>query len=312
MFDVNTLIVSIINFISTDLRTATPILLTALGLILMERSGIVDIGAEGKMLIGALAGAAGSYYFGSAWAGLFLAMFSAGLVGLLFAYLVVTLKASQIVVGAAINIFGLGITSTFARIVFGLNVAPPAIDTFKIIKIPVLSSIPLLGPSIFNQSVIVYLTLILVPLIYFFLYRTALGLKIRAVGEHPKAADTLGVNVFKIRYGTIIVGSMLAGAAGAFLSLALLSFFVEGMVAGRGFIALAAVIFGKWNPFGVLGASLLFGAGNAIQLKLAVLGTDIPYQIFLMIPYLLTVAALAGFVGKAIPPAASGRPYIKS
>lgn len=301
----------VINFIATDLRTATPILLAAIGLVFMHRSGIVNIGAEGMMLVGALAGAAGSFYFNNAWFGLLLAMFCGGLMGLLFAFLVVTIRASQVVIGAAINIFGLGITTSYARIIFGVNVAPPEIPAFKAVAIPVLSNIPFIGPAFFNQMSLVYLTFLLVPVSYYVLFKTALGLKIRSVGEHPKAADTVGINVFKIRYGTIIFGSMLAGAAGAFLSLGILSFFTEDMVAGRGFIALAAVIFGKWNPIGAMGAALLFGAGDAIQYRMIAMGSEIPYQFLLMLPYLLTVAALAGFVGKATPPAATGKPYSK-
>lgn len=302
---------AVISFLATDIRTATPILLAAIGLIFMGRSGIVNIGAEGKMLIGALAGVAGSYYLNSAWLGMLVAMLCGGLVGLLFAYLVVTLKASQVVIGAAINILGLGLTTTFARVIFGVNLAPPQIDTFKPMIIPVLSNIPILGHAIFKQMPVVYIGLLLVPITYIVLYKTPIGLKIRAVGEHPKAADTLGVNVFNIRYGTIIFGSMLIGAAGAFLSLGLLSFFTEDMVAGRGFIALAAVIFGKWNPLGVLGATLIFGAGDALHFRLQAGGNTIPYQFFLMIPYILTVLALAGLVGRVNPPAASGKPYVK-
>ncbi|MEW6621521.1 MAG: ABC transporter permease [Bacillota bacterium] len=312
MLSDNSFIPIITNFLGTDLRTATPILLAAIGLIFMARSGIVNIGAEGMMLIGALAGAAGSYYLGSAWLGLLTAMLFGGLIGLLFAYLVVTIKASQVVIGAAINILGLGLTTAFARIIFGINTAPPEISSFQIVPIPFLSQIPIIGPALFNQYILVYLTLLLVPLTYIVIYKTPIGLNIRAVGEHPKAADTLGVNVFRVRYGAIIFGSVLCGAAGAFLSLALLNFFTEDMVTGRGFIALAAVIFGKWNPLGVLGAALLFGAGDALQFRLQALDTSIPYQFFLMIPYLLTVAALAGFVGKATPPAATGKPYIKA
>ncbi|MBS3970870.1 MAG: ABC transporter permease [Clostridia bacterium] len=301
----------IINFLRTDLRTATPILLAAIGLVFMERSGVVNIGVEGMMLVGTLFAVVGSFYFGNAWLGAITAMLATGLMGLLFAFLVVTVRANQVVVGIAINILGLGLTTSLARIVFGVNLAPPKIDTFKIVSIPFLSDIPILGPILFNQMLLVYFALLLVPITHYMLFKTTIGLKIRAVGEHPKAADTVGINVFKVRYASIIGGSLLAGLAGAYLSLGLLSFFSEGMVAGRGFIALAAVIFGKWTPFGTLGAALLFGLGDAIQIRMQAMGSTVPYQFLLMLPYLLTVVALAGFVGKSSPPAASGLPYTK-
>lgn len=301
----------IINFLRTDLRTATPILLAAIGLVFMERSGVVNIGVEGMMLVGTLFAVVGSFYFGNAWLGAITAMLATGLMGLLFAFLVVTVRANQVVVGIAINILGLGLTTSLARIVFGVNLAPPKIDTFKTVSIPFLSDIPILGPILFNQMLLVYFALLLVPITHYILFKTTIGLKIRAVGEHPKAADTVGINVFKVRYASIIGGSLLAGLAGAYLSLGLLSFFSEGMVAGRGFIALAAVIFGKWTPFGTLGAALLFGLGDAIQIRMQAMGSTVPYQFLLMLPYLLTVVALAGFVGKSSPPAASGLPYTK-
>lgn len=301
----------IVNFLSADLRTAMPLLLAATGLIFTERAGIVNIGVEGMMLVGSLAGVAGSFFLGNAWLGVLVAMVAGGLLGLFFAYLVVTARADQVVIGTAFNILGLGLTTSFARVIFGVNTAPPQIDSFKPVAIPVLAKIPILGPVLFNHSELVYLGLILVPVVHFILFRTTLGLKIRAVGEHPRAADTVGINVFKVRYGACIVGGMLAGLAGSYLSLSLLNFFTENMTAGRGFIALAAVIFGKWTPAGTLGAALLFGAGDALQYRLQAANSGIPYQLLLMIPYILTIAALAGFVGRAVAPAASGQPYEK-
>ncbi|BCV22426.1 ABC transporter permease [Moorella sp. Hama-1] len=301
----------VVNFLSADLRTAMPLLLAATGLIFTERAGIVNIGVEGMMLVGSLAGVAGSFFLGNAWLGVLVAVVAGGLLGLFFAYLVVTARADQVVIGTAFNILGLGLTTSFARVIFGVNTAPPQIDSFKPVAIPVLAKIPILGPVLFNHSELVYLSLILMPLVHFFLFRTTTGLKIRAVGENPRAADTVGINVFKIRYGACIVGGALAGMAGSYLSLSLLNFFTENMTAGRGFIALAAVIFGKWTPAGVLGAAMLFGAGDALQYRLQAANSGIPYQLLLMIPYILTIAALAGFVGRAVAPAASGQPYEK-
>lgn len=301
----------ITEFLSTDIRTAMPILIAALGIVYSERSGIVNIGIEGIMLIGALAGVVGSFYTGSAWSGAILAILFGGLVGLLFAFLTVTLKSDQVVIGAAMNILGLGLTTTLSRVIFGINTAPPKIDSFKNIPIPLLSKIPIIGDVLFNQNAITYIIYILIPVLHYVLYKTELGLKIRAVGEHPKACDTVGINVLKVRYGTIIFSSMLSGLAGCYVSLALLSFFTENMIAGRGYIALATVIFGKYSPLGAVAAALIFGAGYALQFKLQALGSSVPYQFLLMVPYILTLLALTGFVGKTRGPEASGVPYEK-
>lgn len=300
------------ELLSADFRMATSILLAALGLIFMERSGIVNIGVEGMMLIGAFTGSAGVYMWGTPFYGILFSAMVSVVVGLLFALIVVTVKANQIVAGIAFNILALGLTTTLNRTVFGVGSGKTELQGLSKISVPVLSEIPILGEAVFDQVSLVYLALILVPLIYYFLKLTTIGLKIRAVGEHPEAADTAGINVFKVRYGTIIVGSILIGIGGAYLSLGQLNMFSEDMVSGRGFIALAAVIFGKWNPVGVLGAALLFGFGDALQIKLQAGGSVIPYQFLLMLPYLLTILALAGIVGRSVPPAASGQPYQKN
>ena len=301
----------IANFLASDIRTAIPILIAALGFIYSERAGVVNIGAEGIMLIGALAGVVGSFYFGNAWYGALLAIIMGGLIALIFAVLTITGRGDQIVVGAAINILGLGLTTTMARVIFGVNTAPPKIDAFTNISIPIFSKIPVIGQALFNQNAITYITYILVPVSYYILFKTEIGLKIRAVGEHPKACDTVGISVYKIRYGTVIFSGMLAGLAGSYVSLGLLSFFTENMIAGRGFIALAVVIFGKYNPIGAFVAALLFGAGNSLQFILQASGAQIPFQFLLMVPYILTIFALAGFVGKNKGPEASGVPYVK-
>lgn len=299
------------RFIATDLRTATPLILGGIGLVFSSRAGIVNIGVEGMMLVGALAGVLGSWWFGSAWYGALFAMCMSALIALLFAYLSVTVKADQIVIGAAINILGLGLTTTFARALFGLNVAPPRVDNFAALQIPVLSNIPYLGRAFFQQSALVYLALLFVPLASYVMFRTDIGLKVRAVGEHPKACDTVGINVYRVRYLTIIFSGLLSGLAGCYVSLGLLSFFSENMIAGRGFMALAVVVFGKYTPYGVLVAGLVFGAAEALQFRLQAAGTGIPYQFLLMLPYVLTILALAGFVGRSRAPAAMGKPYEK-
>ncbi len=301
----------ITSFLSADIRTAMPILIAALGLVYSERAGVVNIGAEGIMLIGALASFTGSYYTGNAWAGMAIAAFVGLLIGIAFAFLVVTVKANQTVVGAALNIFGSGLSITLNRVIFGISGTPHAVDVFNNVPIPLLSKIPVLGDILFNHNIWVYITVAGLFVANYVLFKTELGLRIRAVGENPKACDTLGISVPRIRYGTILFSTAMCGLAGGYMSIAQLNFFIEGMVSGRGYIALAAVVFGKWNPKGVLMAVLVFGAGEALQSKLAAMQTGIPMQFTQMIPYVLTILALIGLVGKSQGPAASGKPYIK-
>lgn len=298
------------NFLASDIRTATPILICALGLVFSSRAGVVNIGAEGMMLTGALMGVVGSYYFGNVWLGVLCAMLASLLIAALFAFLTVSLRADQTIVGAIINTFALGLTSTLSLVIFGLNAAPPQLDSFAPVNVPVLGEVPVLG-ALLNQTAPVYLILLVLPAAHFILFRTDLGLKIRAVGENPLACDTLGIDVYRIRYGTILFSGLMAGFAGAFVSLGSLSFFQDNMVAGRGFMAVAAVVFGKYSPVGVLGACLVFGAGDALMYRLQTAGAEIPYQFLMMVPYALTVLALCGFVGKSRGPATSGQPYIK-
>ncbi|MEL7608108.1 MAG: ABC transporter permease [Bacillota bacterium] len=302
----------VITFFAAAVRTSTPLLIAALGLIYGQRAGVRNIGAEGMMLIGALVGVAGSYYTGNPWIGALLASLAGALTASIFAFLVVTARAYPPVCGTAINLFGLGLSTVLARVIFGMNTTMPEIPSFSRLSVPVLSGIPFLGPVLFQQNPLVYVTIIVLPIAHYLLFKTELGLKIRAVGEHPKACDTLGINVYAIRYGTIIFGGFMCGLAGAYVSMALLSFFTENMIAGRGFIALAVVTCGNFNPLGALGAALLFGAGEAVQYRLQAAGTGIPYQFAAMIPYVITLFALSGLIGKPVqPPASSGVPYVK-
>lgn len=302
----------IVTFFTAAVRTSTPLLIAALGLLYGQRAGIRNIGAEGMMLIGAIVGVAGSYYTGNPWIGALLAAIAGALTSSIFAFLVVTARAYPPVCGTAINLFGLGISTTLARVIFGMNTKMPEIPSFSPLAVPVLSEIPFLGPVIFRQNPLVYLTIIILPIAHYILFKTELGLKIRAVGENPRACDTVGINVYAIRYGTIILGGFMSGLAGAYVSMALLSFFTENMIAGRGFIALAVVTCGNFNPLGALAASLLFGAGEAVQYRIQALSEGIPYQFAAMVPYVLTLLALSGVIGKPVqPPAASGVPYVK-
>lgn len=305
------ILIQISKFIAADLRTATPLILAGIGLVYSSRAGLINIGAEGTMLVGALTGVLGSWWFGSVWYGALFAMAMSGLVALLFAYLAITVKADQIVIGAAINILGLGLTTTFARTAFGLNTAPPEVASFELIKIPLLSEIPFFGEALFQQNALVYLAILSVPVAHYIMFKTDIGLKVRAVGEHPQACDTMGINVYKVRYLSVLFSGLYMGLAGSFVSLGSLSFFTENMVAGRGFMTLAAVVFGKYSPKGILLAGIVFGAAEAIQFRLQAAGTAIPFQFLLMLPYALTLFALAGFVGRARAPVATGQPYEK-
>jgi ABC-type uncharacterized transport system permease subunit len=299
--------------IVADIRIAMPLLLAALGELYMEKSGVVNVGIEGFMLIGALVGSLGSYYFNNVWMGAILVLLFCGILGVIYSFLVVTHKSNQIVMGIAINIFSLGITGFAYRMFIKNKTSIPYIPSFKDISIPLFSKIPILGDSLFNQPILVYLTLLLVLFSQIFFDRTYMGLKVRAVGEDPQTADTMGINVFYIRYIMIIVGSMLQGLGGAFLSTYTLNFFSEGMVAGRGFVALAIVIAGLWTPWRILAVSLFFAFGEALHTVLQIAYPWIPYQLLLMLPYVFTIGMLIYFSGKGryASPAANGIPYIK-
>lgn len=297
------------GYLFTDIRMAAPVLLAGLGLLLMNWSGLLNIGAEGIMLISALAAVVGSHFFGSVWMGLLLAMLAGAVFGLIFAVLTVTLRANQTVVGAALNILGLSLSTTLNRVFFGIETTVTKVDAFQVWEIPLLSKIPLIGRAFFAQMPIVYIAFLLVPLIHYFLFKTKPGLNLRSVGENPRVADTLGINVYRTQYLATIVGSMIIAAGGAFLSTGLLNFFAEDMVAGRGYIALAAVIFGKYRPTGIMFAAMIFMAGNVVSNVLQVAGVGIPYTFLTMIPYILTIIALTIFASRAVAPASLGRPY---
>ncbi|MEA4871060.1 MAG: ABC transporter permease [Christensenella sp.] len=297
------------GWIATDLRLATPLLLAGLGLVIMNRAGILNIGAEGTMLIATLMAVVGSYYSGSVWIGMLFAMASGALVGFLFSLLTVTLRANQVVVGAAINILGSGLSATLFRILFGVSSSVPLIDVFQPLNIPMLKDIPFFGTAFFQQMPVVYIAFLMVPMVSYYLFRTQSGLNLRAVGENPKAADTLGISVYRTQYAAIVIGSMIIAMGGAFMSTGLTKFFSEEMVSGRGFIALAAVIFGRYKPRGVMFAAIVFMAGTVTANTLLAASSQIPYQFLTMLPYILTVIVLATFARSAIAPASLGKPY---
>lgn len=282
----------IIFLLKATLRMATPLIYTAVGETISERSGVMNIGLEGLMLIGAIAAYSGVVFTGSLLLGFIAAMLAALLFGLGFAYLAVTVKANQIVIGAALNMIGLGVSSFIYRVVFASTGRLVAIKPLQDFPIPFLSDIPYLGPILFDQNLLVYLVFILVPVTSFVLNKTSLGLAIRGVGEHPRAVDSVGLSVYRLRYGAILFDAALAGLSGAFLAIAHSNQFVEGISAGRGFIALTLVPFAAWRISTVLWGGLLFGAAYALQLRLQAENLAIPYQFFQMTPYILTLLVL--------------------
>ena len=301
---------SLISMLDATVSSSTPIALGALSGILCERSGVVNIGIEGMLLGGAFSGVVFGSLFGG-WVGLLAATVVGGLLALLLAVLAVKFRVDQIIIGVVINILVLGLTSFLTAQVLvkrpELNDAP----IFQSIKIPLLGDIPILGPMLFDQTIIVYGMFILIAVVSFFLFKTRWGLRTRAVGENPKAADTLGVSVTKVRYLAVIYGGMVGGFAGAWFTIGTVGRFDEGMTGGRGFIGLAAMIFGAWNPIGAFFAALVFGFFDSLQQKFAVLETPIPSEFLAMAPYLVTIIVVAGLVGRARPPAADGQPYQK-
>ncbi|MFQ5922720.1 MAG: ABC transporter permease [Anaerolineales bacterium] len=301
---------SLVGMLRSTVILSVPVTLGALTGIMCERVAIINIGIEGQLLSSAFAATLLGSAFGL-WAGVTGGLVVGALLGALLAWLAIRFRVDQIIAGVFINIFALGLTSFLATRVLAeaqdLNAAPQ----FAAIRIPVLADIPLLGSMFFNHNFFIYATLILVALLHLAFFYTRWGLRSRSVGEHPRAADTVGINVYRTRYRNVILGGLIAGFGGAFLSLTQVSRFEENMTAGIGFIGLAAMIFGRWMPFGALAAGLVFGFARALQQKLGILATPIPSEFLLMTPYLVTIIVVAGLVGRAIPPAADGQPYVK-
>jgi len=291
--------------------SAVPITLGALAGLLCERAGVVNIAIEGMMLMGAMVGALIGSITGNVWIGLLAAVAAGALLAWVHAVLSIKYKVNQIISGTVINIFSTGFTSyisaKFLQVYQHLN-SPPV---FSRVAIPGLADIPLIGPIFFNTNLFVYAMILFLIILQVALFSTRWGLRMRSVGEHPKAADTLGINVFKTRYMAVLLGGMMAGFAGAYFTLGSVGRFDEMMTAGRGFIGLAAMIFGNWTPFGAFGAGLLFGFADSVGTKLAILGSAIPPQFMAMAPYITTMLVLAGVVGRSNAPAADGVAYEK-
>jgi general nucleoside transport system permease protein len=303
---------NMVGMLQTSIIRATPIALAAMCGVMSERAGVVNIGIEGIMLMSAQAAVVSASLAGNLYVGLLAAVLMGGLVAAIHAFLVIRFKVDQIVSGVAINIFGVGMTSFISsrfleKAFTHLNVS----GTFPIIPIPILSKIPVIGPVLFENNIVIYLTFVVIIAAHVVLFYTPWGLRTRAVGEHPKAADTLGINVYLMRYVNVIIGGMIAGLGGAYFTIGAVGRFDQAMTGGKGFIGLAAMIFGNWTPFGAYLASLVFGFADSLQVRLQVLNVPIPSAFLLMAPYIVTMIVLTGVIGKSTPPAADGVPYEK-
>ncbi|MEH6626516.1 MAG: ABC transporter permease [Motiliproteus sp.] len=299
------------TFLFTCLVLSTPLVFASLGGILAERAGVYNIGLEGMMMAGAFGSAVGAYLTGSAIGGLIGGVMFAATGGFILAVLAVSLGINQMVAGIAINMFFIGLTAFLARLVFGMDATTMTLPGFSPVEIPLLSDLPVLGKALFSHDPLTYLMLLCVPLVYWILFRTHWGLNIRSVGENPRAADTAGVSVTRVRYLCVVFSGVLAGLGGCYLVLSQVFVFTEHMTAGKGFIALAALILGRWNPVGALLACLFFGFADALQLRLQFSNPDVPYQLFVMLPYVASIVALVGFAGKVKPPAAIGLHFVR-
>jgi simple sugar transport system permease protein len=291
------------------LRYATPLTFAALGGLFSERSGVVNIGLEGGLLTGAFFGLWASAGTGSWVVGVLAAIAFGGLLGLIHAVFCIQLRADQIVVGTGINILALGVSTYVFRAIYGIGGTPTGVSRIPDVSIPGLRSIPFIGAIIGTMNLMIWVAIALVVLSWIVLFRTPIGLRIRSVGENPRAAETVGINVYLVRYGCVILSGALAALGGAYLSFGFLDSFSENMTAGAGFIALAVLILGKWRPFPLFGAALLFGLSSALADRLSDVGVD--PDLLRALPYVVTLVALVGFIGRSTPPAADGKPYVR-
>lgn len=298
---------AITAFLEATVRTATPLALAALGEVVVERAGVLNISLEGVILSGAFGGLVGATHGGLA-GGFACAIASGVVMAIVFALCtVVWMRADQIITGTAITLLALGLTGTLYRIIYGATGAALTIPTAGPIAIPGLSSLPIIGRALFAQPLTTYLLFVLVPAVWWWMFRTHAGLALRAVGESPDAAEASGIRPARVRFLAILFGGALGGLAGGTLVLSQVGTFAENMSAGRGFIAIAIVVLGRWHPVGIVIAALVFGAAIALQFLLQAAGLNLPYQLFLALPYVLTLAALAGVAGKVTAPAALAR-----
>ncbi|HQR79865.1 MAG TPA: ABC transporter permease [Actinomycetota bacterium] len=305
--------INLVGLLQGSLLLAVPLVFGAMSGVLCERAGVINLGIEGQLLTGAFMAAVVASLTQNAYLGLLAAPLGGLFIAFLLAVFAIKYWVDQVILGVVLNVLAVGLTSFFYSRLLAPNQttwnSPP---TFSPIAIPVLSDIPIIGPILFNQNIVVYLMYVIVIVVNIALFRTKWGLRVRAVGEHPTAADTVGIRVNSVRFRNVLLGGLVAGLGGAFFTVASVGAFGKEMTAGKGFIALAAVIFGRWKPLGALGAALFFGFADNLQSVLSIIGTPIPSEFMLMTPYLATLLAVAGLVGKVRAPAADGVPYKKS
>lgn len=294
------------TFLEGTVRTATPLAFAAVGETVAERAGVINIGLEGAIIAGAFGGfvAAGS---GSVWIGFAGAGLAGILVAALFALFAIRMRADQIITGTAISLLGLGLTATLYRQIYGVEGAALSIPTMRVAEVPGLVSIPVVGRALFAQPPVTYFLYVLIPVVWWWMYRTHTGLGLRAIGEDPRAALAAGIPASRVQFLAVLLGGFLGGIAGGVLVIAQAGSFAEGMSAGRGFIAVAIVVLGRWHPLGAAAAALVFGAASALQYLFQAMGWALPYQAFLALPYVLTLLGLAGIAGRASAPASLGR-----
>jgi ABC-type uncharacterized transport system permease subunit len=302
---------SLVGMLQSTVLRSVPIAFAALSGVMCERSGVINIGIEGMLLSGAFAGAVAGSVTHNLWIGLLAGALAGAVLAALLALLAIRYLVDQIVAGTVINILALGLTSYLSKQYLQQNQELNDPGRFQNIALPVLSKIPFIGPILFDNNIFVYLLFLIVALMFVGLFYTRWGLRVRAVGEHPLAADTVGIRVLFTRYRTVILGGVVAGIGGAYFTLGAVGRFEEGMSAGRGFIGLAAMIVGRWNPIGALGAALIFGFADSIQVKANILQVSIPNEFLAMLPYLVTILVVSGAAHRVRPPAADGKPYIK-
>ncbi len=296
----------LVGILASGIRLATPYLYAAIGETFSQRSGVLNLGVDGQMLLGAFAAFYVVIKTGNLWLGILAAMIAGALMGLAMAFVTVSLHAEQGISGIGFYLFGLGLSDLLFQKLLG---TVETVKGFPKLDLPILSDLPIVGEIFFRQNILVYIAFALVPVAWFILNKTTLGLKIRAVGENPEAADSLGVSISRIRYFTIILGGTLSGVAGASMSIALLNVFQQNMTSGLGFIAVALVYFGAWRPWGVLAGALLFSLVNSLQLWIQVLGIPIPSDIAIMMPYILTILVLVATVSRVRAPSALTKPF---
>jgi general nucleoside transport system permease protein len=295
---------------AASLRFATPLLFAALGGIMSERSGVINVGLEGMMLMGAFFGIFGADVFGNWFLGMLAGIAAGGVLGFVHAVFSIALRADQVVSGVALNLLALGITGYVFIAHYGEQGTPGEVPSAPDVSLPGIKEIPFVGDVIGEMSVLTWLALLLVPLMALYLYRTPAGLRLRSVGEKPRAADSVGIGVLRTRYMAVVASGCLAGLGGVYLSVALVHSFNQGMTAGRGFIALAVVIFGAWRPYGALAGACLFGFSSALAQRLPAFSESLAV-LFQALPYVLVLVVVAGLIGRSRPPAAIGVPYVK-